>query len=163
MAKNILTVELLREMLSYSPETGLFTRVLPTNNGKGMGRAGYLNPIGYIQIGCIGKRFLAHRLAWLYVHGVMPSGDIDHINGIRDDNRIENLRDVPHSVNIENQRKARPDNKSGYMGVRAIGKSFQASIRTDGRYTHIGTYATAEGAHQAYLMVKRQIHQGCTI
>ena len=88
----MITQEELKELLDYNPETGLFTWNV-YNNIKNKTTAGTFND-GYIQIKIKQKIYQAHRLAWLYVYGEWPKGQIDHINGIRDDNRIENLRDV---------------------------------------------------------------------
>lgn len=72
---------------------------------------------GYIEMSIFGKKVYAHRLAWIYENGFIPDGiKIDHINGIRSDNRIENLRLATHAQNIRNS-KTRADNTSGVKGV----------------------------------------------
>jgi hypothetical protein len=83
---------LLRELIYY-PETGQFIRRVDTGGREVSGKvAGSLGSDGYIYIMVLGLRFKAHRLAWFYVHGTWPPDQIDHINRIKDDNRIENLR-----------------------------------------------------------------------
>jgi len=99
-----ITQELLKSLLTYDPNTGVFTRdgkIVKTKNTS-----------GYIQISVKARKYCAHKLAWLYVWGVYPNGDLDHINRIRDDNRINNLRIATRSLNRLNSNK-RSDNTSG--------------------------------------------------
>ena len=96
--------------------------------------------------------------------GAWPKGDIDHINGKRDDNRIANLRDVPRAVNRQNVLRARADNRVGLIGVKASRNgTYEARIGVNGKYLHLGTYRTAEAAHAAYVSAKRQHHIGNTL
>jgi hypothetical protein len=117
-----------------------------------------------------GKIFLAHRLAWLYVHGVMPEHYVDHINGVKNDNRIENLRDVKQGVNLQNQKRAKRNRvSSDLLGVSFSNKGqnkdrpYRARIVVDRKEIHLGTFAYEKDAHDAYLAAKRQYHEGCTI
>ena len=127
-------------------------------------KAGSVNDKGYIVIRCFGRLYHAHRLAWLLTHGAWPAGDIDHINGIRTDNRIANLRDVSRSVNQQNLKTARRDNQTGLLGVKKTRcGTFEARINLNGRYVHLGTFPAAAEAHQAYITAKRKHHEGCTI
>ena len=87
-----LTQKRLKELLDYDPKTGIFTWKYANNNRKAGSKAGYKAKDGYIAISIDSKRYLAHRLVWLFVYGHFPKYDIDHINRIRDDNRIENLQ-----------------------------------------------------------------------
>lgn len=127
--------------------------------------AGSINTYGYVSIGLYGKDYLAHRLVWLYVHGNWPVNDIDHINGNRLDNRIENLRDVTRSENLQNLRKAKPTNKLGVLGVSKNYPSggFSARIRINGEIVRLGSFETVELANAAYLASKRVHHATCTI
>lgn len=132
----------LRSLLGYDPATGNFTRL----NGV---KAGGVNSLGYVQIRICGARYKAHRLAWLYVYGEWPKGFIDHINGIRDDNRIVNLRIATHKQNMANSR-LRVDAKMP-KGVTMIhGARYRALIRVDGVLRHIGYFPTEEQARIAY-------------
>lgn len=100
----MLTQAELQEYLHYDTDTGIFTWIKKPNNKilKGS-RAGSLNKAGYRNIDLLGKKYVAHRLAWLYVHGNFPDGIIDHINHERDDNRLCNLREVSHAENMRNR------------------------------------------------------------
>ena len=99
--------------LSYDKDTGLFIWTGGVRKGN---IAGSLDEYGYIRIQVKGKKHRAHRLAWLFCSGAFPIGEIDHINRVKTDNRICNLRDVSSSKNSENT-KLRSDNKSGIKGV----------------------------------------------
>lgn len=164
MPKNITQSEV-DSRLNYNPETGEFTwssRGSRSRTTAGS-RAGAVGKLGYHLI-CLGNyKHLAHRLAWLVTHGEMPAGDVDHINGIKTDNRICNLRAIPRSENIQNIRVCRTNSKTGILGVVACGKKFTAAIGFGGRHKHLGSFTTADEAHQAYLKAKRIHHPGCTI
>ena len=127
--------------------------------------AGCLNVHGYVSIQVNSKVYLAHRLAWIYVHGSFPKDQIDHINSDKTDNRICNLREANQHQNNENQRKPRSDNTSGYLGVswdKQVDK-YKAQIRIDGKTKYIGHFKQAKVAHEAYIKVKRKVHEFCTI
>ncbi len=115
-----LTRERLKELLDYDPATGIFVwKVDRGNNRVKVGSAaggGGDDGRGYNRIMIDGKSYRSHRLAWLDVYGSFPPDMIDHINGIRDDNRIENLRAVSNQENSRNVNKS-TNNTSGYLGV----------------------------------------------
>lgn len=155
-----ITYERLREMMSYDPETGVFTR-LETDDAM---PAGTTHATGYIDIRVDGFKYRAHRLAWLYMTGSFPSGVIDHLDGVKTNNRWSNLRDVTQFVNMQNQRLPRAGSKSGWLGVTAArGGKWLASIKVHGRRIYLGTFREPEEAHAAYLAAKRERHAGCTI
>ena len=162
----MLTQEELKNELFYDEKTGIFTRNKNSKKAKRGDIAGFIDKDGYIRIRVLGKAYQAHRLAWLYVFGSFPKEYIDHINGKRNDNRVSNLRDVDMAINIQNLKKCMISNKtSGLLGVcfdknRAL---FKAQIQSRGEKIVIGYYKTAQEAHQAYLIKKRKIHEGCTI
>mgnify|MGYP001076453336 CR=1 FL=1 len=149
----------LREKFAYDPTTGVFIR---RSTGK---VAGHRKNNGYLHFHFAGKKRGAHRLAWLYVHGSWPEHDVDHINGIRSDNRICNLRDVSRSVNLQNQRRPASHNKStGVLGVyRHVGGRFMSRICVNQRGTYLGLFDTIEAAQAAYLEAKHRLHPGSTI
>lgn len=164
MAKLLITADQLREILSYDPETGVFTwRKDMGARAKAGNKAGARGGCGYVGIKLLGKSYLAHRLAWLYVYGEWPLQRIDHISGDRMDNRMANIRDVSASVNSQNQKRARSDNKTGYLGVCEVDGEYVAQIGLRGRIYKLGRFQAPEMAHAAYLAAKRQMHSGCTI
>lgn len=163
--KTELTAARLRELLHYDPETGLFTRIVAVTGRFGrVGRVcGSPDKKGHIYITVDCEKYAAHRLAWLYVHGVWPVEQIDHINRARDDNRIANLREATAKINTQNTSKPKNGNTTGYLGVSRLGKRFRAKISADGVLLQLGIYETPEQAHAAYIAAKRMLHEGCTI
>lgn len=95
--------------------------------------------------------------------GEWPIGDIDHINGIRHDNRWSNLRVVSAQVNQQNRRRANANGRAGLLGVNPYKNKFRAYIKIDGRTKYLGSYETADRAHAEYVAAKRQFHEGCTL
>ena len=162
-----MTPEVLKELLDYDAQTGVFKWKKRVGRGIAGAVAGRISTSktapGYVQIMVSKKLYQAHRLAWLYVNGSLPDEQIDHINGIRSDNRIENLRVVSGSLNSQNQRRARKDNKTGFLGVSLHRSRFQACIRKDRKIFHLGYFDSAEEAHDAYVKAKRTIHEGNTL
>jgi hypothetical protein len=154
-----------RELLLYDPETGDFTWIGGKRSRRTGKIAGFISRHGYRIISVRGLVIRAHRLAWIFTYGVIPKGDIDHINGVITDNRISNLRDVSKSVNLQNQRKAHSNNKSGFLGVswRPISKKWIAQISLNRKVTIVGYFDDPKEAHEAYLAKKREIHEGCVI
>ena len=112
----MITQKRLKEVLHYNPDTGLFTWIAHRQGVKVGSSAGNTTVQGYRIIGIDGKRYMAHRAAWLYMTGSWPKNQIDHINHIRDDNRIINLREVTHKENKRNQ----PINKNNTSGVTGV-------------------------------------------
>ena len=154
----MLTQERLKELLSYNSESGEFIWKIRRSRGAlAGGIAGRISKAkrdaggGYRWIGIDGKEYLAHRLAWLYMTGVEPQGDIDHRNTDRADNRFANLREADGSQNMANKVR-QANNTTGFKGVslnKATGK-FVASIQRGGAYKYLGLFKTPEQAHAAY-------------
>lgn len=161
-----LNAERVRELLSYDPETGVLTWRVTRGRMAPAGSIAGTNGIhGYRQLIICGERHKSHRVAWLITHGEWPAGDIDHINGIRDDNRLCNLRVVTRAQNMQNQRFPRRGTTSGLLGVsfhKRIRK-WAAHIRVGAKTLHIGYFDEPEQAHQAYLEKKREVHPFGTI
>jgi hypothetical protein len=157
-----LTPDGLRYWLHYDDQTGHFHWLRLGRNHKIGVKAGTLRPDGYISIGVRKSHFLAHRLAWFYVHGVWPPELIDHVNGVRSDNRIANLRLADRRLNVENKRRE-SCNSTGLLGVKPNGNGFSARIGSRGVEHHLGTFRTPEEAHAAYVEAKRRLHKGCTL
>lgn len=156
----MLTQSRLKELLHYDPETGVFTwRVNKGGPAKAGGLAGSRNRGGYRIIGIDYRLYQAHRLAWLYIHGEWPKHEIDHINGVRDDNRIDNLRGATHAENHQNRKKS-TRNTSGFLGVSwyPATKKWRSRIRTNRKLKSLGLFDTPESAHAAYLSAKAALH-----
>lgn len=158
MSHPTLTAERLHELLDYDPETGVFTWRVRRKYAQPGDVANYHMSAGYIQIAIDCRHYLAHRLAWFFVHGIWPRGQIDHINGVKDDNRISNLRDVTPSGNGQNIDAPLSRNKAGLRGVSPNGPGWTARICVDHVVTRLGTYRTPEEARAAYLSAKRRLH-----
>jgi hypothetical protein len=161
MTSCALTPARLRELLTYDPASGLFRRAQVVKGSRWMvGEvAGYESRNGYVVIQIDGKNYAAHRLAWLYVHGAWPPCDIDHRNGVRSDNRIDNLRLATRSQNNQNQRAAKSNNHLGLLGVSTTKEGrFKARIQVEGTQVRLGIFDTPEEAHAAYLAAKARMH-----
>lgn len=142
--------------VSYDPETGLFSRICSTGNRKAGTKIGSKSAKGYMKAMVLGEYVKLHRLAWFYVHGEWPEGQIDHINGVKDDNRMANLRAVDTSTNCSNQLGPRKNNRIGYQGVHKIAKTgrFRAKCNIRCIRYDLGVFATAQEAHLAYKFFK---------
>jgi hypothetical protein len=158
-----LTAERLRELVHYDPETGLITRKVRTSNRIKVGEVcGSPNTDGYLVM-CIGAvKHAIHRLAWLYMTGSFPPEEIDHINGIRNDNRWCNLREANRSQNTQNTHKRRRAD-GGFVGVQKSGSVWKARIQVDKTLLLLGTYETIEEALEVYLAAKRVYHPTNTL
>lgn len=151
-----LTADRLREVLSYDATTGLFQWEKPPKVHPGLKAyvAGGISS-GYVAIKIDGRKHKAHRLAWLYVHGEWPAGDIDHINGCPLDNRLINLRIATNPQNQANRRRDR--GKTTPKGVRKIKSGrYQARITVGKQQMVLGTFDTAEKAQDAYMRASRR-------
>jgi len=152
-------------LLAYDPQTGLFTHKVNGHKRSAGAVTGRIDTKGYVRIRLLGYEFKAHRLAWLLTYGLWPTAEIDHINGIKSDNRICNLREANRFLNMQNQRVAKSDSLTGILGVTFHKRDgiFTARIRHEGKLIHIGSFKDKESASAAYLSAKRKLHQGCTI
>ena len=136
-----LTQERLKELLHYDPITGMFTWIKPLAIRVNAGdTAGYKCPRGYIMMGVGGVYHRAHRLAWLYMYGYLPELSIDHINRVKGDNRISNLREASRQCNMRNS-DISSKNTSGITGVswHATNKRWQARITVNDKRMHLKT------------------------
>lgn len=151
----------LKDLLSYDPLTGIFTRLRSKKGGVNVGDvAGSDDGKGYVRIAIDRRGYAAHRLAWFYVYGEWPIGYLDHANGDPSDNRIANLRPATNSQNIANA-KTPATNTSGLKGVtwnRKSGK-WQSGIKVKGKSIHLGLFDDKAEAHRAYCAAATR-HQG---
>lgn len=154
-----LTKERVRELLNYDPATGIFSWRIAKGNVKAGSTTGCPDRSGHLMIGVDSRLYMAHRLAWLYYYGDWPTDQIDHRNGVRDDNRITNLREASGSENQQNVSK-RAGASSRFLGVtwHANAKKWQAKIQHRRKKLHLGYFETENAAHSAYLKAKAELH-----
>lgn len=152
--KPLPSLDTVRRLLNYDPETGVFRWRISIGKAAAGMTAG-CTASGYILIGIHGRLIKAHRLAWLMHYGVEPMGDIDHVNGVRSDNRICNLREASHSQNMHN-RRADHDNKSGIKGVCWNKWKNKWMAYVNGK--HLGYFDQPEKAAEEVKRVRRLVH-----
>ena len=148
----MLSVERLRELLSYDPETGKFVWLVKRNNRTPAGlAAGCDRGDGYFRIKVDDRRYPSHWLAWFYVHGQWPKEFLDHINGNPSDNRLVNLREATRAQNAQNV-GVKANNKCGHRGVswNKPARKWIAHIRLNGKSKHLGCFDCVEEAAAAY-------------
>ena len=156
----ILTVDRLREVQDYDPETGEFIWIVSPHRSKirpgDIAGPNSIDIDGYRIIQIDGKQYKAHRLAWLFVYGEWPTKFIDHINGNPADNRIANLREATYHENARN-RKVSNRNLSGFKGVctEPSGK-FRGRIRVNGVNIDLGLFDTPQEANFAYVIAAQE-------
>jgi hypothetical protein len=152
-----ITQERLKQLMRY--EDGRLYWTNPTANWMKEGtEAGFVTNLGY-RVACVdGKQTMVHRLVFLYHYGYTAEV-IDHINGDKLDNRVENLRPATRVQNNTNAR-TRKDNKSGQKGVRwrEDNKKWHAAISAGKKKHHLGYFTAFEDAKNAYLIAAQQLH-----
>lgn len=159
MATNILTQDRVKTLLSYDPDTGVFRWKTARSNAARLSVAGTVCKKGYRRISIDAKTYAAHRLAWLYVYGVYPDVEMDHINRCRDDNRIQNLRLANRFVNTQNTNN-RKDNVSGHRGVgwHKASSKWRARISVNNKNLNLGSFLSFDEAVNAYRQAAAKYH-----
>lgn len=155
----------LQTFLQYNPDTGVFTRLVKSR-GHSIGEiAGTPLLHGHIAIGVNKKKYLAHRLAWLYMTGSWPVNQIDHIDCNPSNNTFSNLRESTQAENTQNRRKASARSQSGLLGVHWCNthKTWIAKIMINGTNKYLGSFNNEETAFNAYLTAKRELHKFNTL
>jgi hypothetical protein len=148
------SVEDIRRMFSYEPDTGLLKWRISSGPVKNGTIAGYrkTNNDGksYIKVKVGKKRHFAHRIIWVILHGRLPTGQIDHIDGDGCNNRLENIRDVTPQANLKNKRRYK-NNKTGVTGVFFVKKTgkWDSLIRVNGVLKNLGSFSSIEDAARA--------------
>jgi hypothetical protein len=154
------TQEQLKERFDYK-DGQLVYKICPKHCAIKIGDiAGGITGRGYVQIGINGKLLQANRLVWIYNNGDIPDGlHIDHINGVKNDNRLSNLRLATHSQNMCNTVK-RKDNTSKFKGVcfHKHMKKWRAEITASGKRKHLGYRDTKEAAYELYVAAANKLH-----
>lgn len=154
------SLKTIKELLRYDPITGAFAWLVDRRGAMAGDRAGTKNPSGYLEISIKGTKYRAHRLAWLFMTGQQPPECLDHINGIKDDNRWSNLREATVSQNVINS-KVSTRNKVGLKGVSLVPSQndiWCARIRHEGKLIYLGCFSTPELAHAAYCEAACRLH-----
>jgi hypothetical protein len=160
MTEQILTQEKLKTLLSYDPDTGVLTWQSKPSRGIKVGRqAGTPTSQGYLALQINKKKMLVHRAIWFYVHGVWPPEEIDHINHVRDDNRLCNLRLANRLENSHNTQK-HEKNLSGHKGVawHNRNKKWQVQMRFAGKNYYVGQFSDLQDAIQARLQTETKLY-----
>jgi hypothetical protein len=155
----MITQKELKEILNYNSESGIFTWkniVKPARKKVGDVAGGLC--LGYVVIGINGKIYRAHRLAWLYIYGKWPNDQIDHVNGIKNDNRLCNLRECNQSKNNYN-RKMQKNNTSGIKGVCKHKDKWMVQFKINKNVMYFGTYDDIEFAELVANEVRAKYHK----
>lgn len=158
-----ITAEEARQLLDYNQDTGAFRwrhRSLGTFSNRRLGKvwntryAGqtitHKRANGYIFIIINNREYLAHRIAWLVSTGKLPVNQIDHVNGVRDDNRLMNLREATQSENNQN--------RSSVLGCQYLHGKWRGRIKINRKTICLGSFDTKEDAHSAYCAAKARLH-----
>jgi HNH endonuclease len=160
MSQSKPTAERVRELLSYDPDTGVF-RWIKARRAVTVGAvAGSNYGNGYLRIKINDRAHLSHRLAWLYAHGEWPAAQIDHINGIRSDNRLVNLREATPGENQQNV-AAHRSNPSRRLGVAwdKRARKWRARIKINRKEIYLGLFENIEDAADARAKAKTTMHK----
>lgn len=145
--KKLPSQDYLNKLFRYEPETGFLTRRISRGSQAPVGRIlSHVDKNGYNLLSLDGSTYKTHRLIWKMVYGIDPN-QIDHINGVRDDNRIKNIRSVTRSDNGKNMKK-RKDNTTGVTGVyfRKDTQLYAVSIFRNGKNNHLGYFSDIQDA-----------------
>lgn len=150
--------QLNKNQYNYNPQTGILIRLFKTHHSQKINV-----PLGlhggrscYIRIGGI-KKELTHWI-WFYQTGQFPTQVIDHIDGNKQNNKWENLRQVSQAINLSNKHYPQTNNKSGYLGVSAHQGKYKARLKINGKQITLWPFTTPEAAHEAYLNLRSKYH-----
>ncbi len=149
-------LRLAKRKLNYDPATGIFTWRTSNKQIKRGSRAGSPTKDGYRAIRLKGHLYFEHRLAHLWVNGYESEHFIDHKNGDRTDNRIENLREVSPRCNTQNTAKTKRATSSKYKGVAKRGDKWMAYIEINGKRKYLGVFDTEFDAACARLKAEQE-------
>lgn len=156
----MITQNRLKEVVVYDPITGVFTSKAVRNRHKIGDVFNTTNSCGYLRIKIDYTYYYLHRLVWLYMHGVWPSSNIDHINGDKADNRFTNLREATQSQNCRNRPVSHlsATKVKGVDFCKPMGR-YRARIRVDGKRLPLGYFDTIEEAAEAYKVAAQNLHE----
>lgn len=150
--------ESMKEFLDYNSDTGIFTwKIKPSMSTEAGATAGTkCKKTNYVKISFKDKLYKAHQMAWFFVYGKKPIGIIDHINGIRNDNRIANLREVTTRENCSNRIQHRNGKLVGCY-FRKDTRKWAAEITINNKKKALGCFFTEQEAHQEYLKARKEL------
>jgi hypothetical protein len=149
-----------RQIFNYDPDTGhLYWR--ERKQGRKFGSIGTPDSDGYLVIWMNNrkKRFPVHRIIWAFSTGKWPNDQIDHINGVKNDNRLSNLREANTAQNMRNVGK-QSHNTSGFKGVswHKLRSKWRSDIKVNQKQIFLGLFNSPEEAHSAYCEAARKLH-----
>lgn len=155
----MLTQQVLKESLTYNPDTGLFVRLKGPGSKAGKPKEGARHGRGYRVLGVMYATYLAHRLAWLYMTGEWPTSEVDHIDGDRTNNRWANLRAATTGENRRNT-KLRSDNTSGVKGItwEASKNRWRCDLWLDGKKHYVGVSKDLETLRLKVEQRRAELH-----
>lgn len=155
----MLTQDYLKSILNFDSSSGIFYWKVKRPNVNIGDIANNIGKNGYVRISINNKRYYAHRLAWLYIYGKFPTKHIDHINRIKTDNRIFNLREVTQLENVQNA-SIRKNKNAQFRGIAFYKKTnkYRARIRHNGKEIYLGYFLTEEEAYKAYQQAAFAYH-----
>jgi hypothetical protein len=150
--------ETAKELFDYNPDTGVLTwKVRPSKSTKAGNVAGSMDGKGYRSVQFKGKNYKVHRIAWILTFGAWPEHQIDHINGIPDDNRLVNLREATQGENNQNT-KARSN--TGVTGITLLNTGYyQAHLTVNGKRVLDTNLKNFDDAVAAMTSAKREHHK----
>lgn len=154
----MLTVERLREVLHYDPETGVFTSIIARGKLRKGAVLGTRTSKGYFEFTVEGAKRYAHCWAWFYVTGEWPSRQIDHRDTDKSNNKWGNFRLATNAQNHQNRTAPYKGNLSGLLGVHPRRNKYTARISVGGKQKYLGTFSDKHEAHTAYLKAKAELH-----
>ena len=156
----MITQAMLKAVAIYDPNTGLFTRRVNASKAKAGTVMNHSRKDGYQTISLFGEKQLAHRMAWLYVHGTYPTNDLDHIDGNPTNNSFSNLREATRTENLQNMRHPRKNRSSPVNGVKWSKKrgKYCVQVVVDRKSYWGGYHESLDDAIEVLLELKEKHH-----
>lgn len=159
LSRSKVTQEQLRELFTLDPDEGVFRYRVNRVRSKAGSVAGSIHHKGWRSIMINQRRYQEHHLVWLYVHGEWPVHEIDHVNGVRDDNRLSNLREADAFQQVMNCARPRT-NTSGVKNVHfdRLSCKFKVYVKCRGKRVFVGSFPTLHEASEAATNARDRLH-----